>query len=434
MRMMAVKVAFAAAGLLAAAAAGADPFEDSFYPYKNGFPTADGITPGMTIDQTNVDQFKDSIDSASFRFVKNGWYTIKVIATREFTLHPNYIEASKANIGKVTLDEFNRLVGYTAGRAFPADPDPNDPQAGIKMVWNYQYGFNAGDSETIDPFWWTFRDMKSGKVERVIKFQWHFMNWIHRVVFDPKPAFADNPSKIYRSGYSIALEPFDLANTQLLIHRYEDDQQRDDAWLYLGFQRRVRRLATGQRTDAFLGTDVMIEDFEGYNGRIFDYDWEYGGTRNMLVPFYNHNEIDLEPEAPGTPDGFKFAKNGGLAGCWPDVPWQLRKIHVLIGKPKDPNHPLSHRDIYLDAETMVMPILHIWDKKGDFWKLQYISKAHSDSHHPKNKGAGVPVETMAGLIDEQAMHCTTLQFRSIINAEENQPPVFSVQNMRKEGR
>ena len=33
-------------------------------------------------------------------------------------------------------------------------------------------------------------------------------------------------------------------------------------------RRRVRRLAVGQITDAFLGTDAMIEDFEGYNGRI----------------------------------------------------------------------------------------------------------------------------------------------------------------------
>ncbi|MEW8549000.1 MAG: hypothetical protein AB2533_00970, partial [Candidatus Thiodiazotropha endolucinida] len=29
-------------------------------------------------------------------------------------------------------------------------------------------------------------------------------------------------------------------------------------------------MASGQVTDAFLGSDVMIEDFEGYNGRIND--------------------------------------------------------------------------------------------------------------------------------------------------------------------
>ena len=369
-----------------------------------------------------------------FRFIKKGWYDIDVIETSPFPLHPNYIEASRANIGNISFDEHGSLTGYTSGRAFPEDPSSDDPQAGLKLVWNYQYGFNAGDSETIHPFWWTYRNIKTGKAERVLKFEWHFMNWMPRVMFDPKPAFGTNTAGIYRSGYSRVLEPFDLTDTQLLIHRYKDDLRRDDAWLYLGFQRRVRRLATGQRTDAFLGTDIMIEDSEGYNGRISDYNWECGGTRNLLAPFYKHNEIELEPKAPNTPDGFKFAKNKGAGKWFPDVPWQLRKMHLLIGRPKDDNHPLSHRDIYLDAETMVMSMLHIWDKKGRFWKYQYISKSHSDFHHPLNKGAGVPVETMAGLVDEQSEHCTSLQFRSIINSGQNQPPVFSVQNMRKHGQ
>jgi hypothetical protein len=423
-------------GSLIAGAAVADPFEDSFFPYRSKVPSFPGLTPGMTINSGNVDQFKDVIDDATFRYVKNGWFEFTVTPTAPFPLHPKYIEASRANVGKITLDANGLLQGYQSGRAFPEPPRADDPQAGLKLVWNYQYGFNSGDSETIDPFWWSFRDLQTGKVERLLKFQWHFMNWSHRVQFSPLPAFADNPSKIYRSGYSIVVEPFDLSNTQLLIHRYENDLQRDDAWLYLGFQRRVRRLGTGQRTDAFLGTDLMIEDFEGYNGRVSDYTWEYAGTQNLLTPFYYHDDpsLQLEAEAPGTPDGFKFLRFAGQGGCFPQVPFQLRTTHKLIGKPKDPAHPLSRREILIDAETMVMPILRVYDKKGDFWKNFYICKSHSDHHHPQNKGAGVPVETCAVLLDEQAKHCTTLQFRSIITDEGNQPPLFSVQNLRKTGR
>ena len=79
------------------------------------------------------------------------------------------------------------------------------------------------------------------------------------------------------------LEPQDLKDTQLLIQRNEDDLKLDDAYLYLGFQRRVRRLATGQTTDAFLGSDLMIEDFEGYNGRVSDMKWRYLGSKNIRV-------------------------------------------------------------------------------------------------------------------------------------------------------
>jgi len=425
-----------AAGLAASAVVIADPFEESFFPYRDGFPSYPGLEPGMVINQGNVDQFREILDEATHRYISSGWYEFDVVPTAEFTLHEGYIEASRANPGKVQLDENGLLVNYVAGRAFPAPPDPEDPQAGQKLVWSYQYGMNSGDSETIYPFWWTFRNLETAKVERQLRFEWHFMNWAHRVQFPPMPEFENNPAGIYRSIYGHVLEPFDLSNTQILIQRYQNDLKRDDAWLYLGFQRRVRRLATGQITDAFLGSDLMIEDFEGYNGRVSDYEWQYGGSQLMMAPFYFHNDITdrLEPDAPAVGDGFRFVRFDGQGGCFPQVPWQLRKVHKLVGTPKDPNHPLSRRDIYLDAETAVMPILHVWDKKGDFWKTFYICKTHSDHHMPVNKGKGVPVETCAVLIDEQAKHCTTLQFRAMITDEENQPSLFSVQNLRKRAR
>ncbi len=321
-----------------------------------------------------------------------------------------------------------------AGRAFPQEPDASDSDAGQKMVWNYQYGFNSGDSETIEPFWWSYRNMKTGKTERVLKFSWHFMNYNHRVTFDPKPRFDKNPSNIYRGIYARVLEPFDLKDTQLLIHRYEDDTKRDDGWLYLGFQRRVRRLATGQITDAFLGSDLMIEDFEGYNARVSDYNWEYAGTRNLLLPFYYHNDQALSADPANDLDGYRFVDVHGKGNCFPKVTYQLRKTYTLIGKPKDPNHPIGKRVINLDSQTMTMASLVTYDKKGDLWKWFPIGKAHSDHHHAKNEGKGVALDDYAVLIDVQAMHCTTLQFKSIITDDVNQPSLFSVQNLRRSAR
>ena len=322
----------------------------------------------------------------------------------------------------------------TAGRPFPEEPDINDPDAGQKLIWNYQYGFNAGDAERIYPFWWTFRDMKTDKIERIIKFDIKFMKWQQRVTFDPKPALGKNPSNIYRSLYMYAEEPFDIKNTQLLIHRYRDDLRRDDAWLYLGFQRRVRRLAAGQITDSFLGTDIMIEDFEGYNSRVTDYNWEYGGTRNLLVPFYYHNEMDLADEPADDPDGYRFITAHGKGNCFPKVTYQLRKTYILNGYPKDSEHPLSKREINMDAQTSTMPTLLIYDRKGDLWKWFPIGKAHSDYHLTGNRGKGVALDDFASFIDVQALHCTTLQFKSLITNDGIDPKIFSVQNLRKSGR
>src|SRR5690554_7964915 len=80
---------------------------------------------------------------------------------------------------------------------------------------------------------------------------------------------------------------------------------------------RVRRLSTGQTTDAFLGTDVMIEDFEGYNDRISDMNWAYKGTRYTLTPFFNHNELQLDNETHQDSDGYQVVGFGGQRGYFP---------------------------------------------------------------------------------------------------------------------
>ncbi len=407
--------------------------QQSFYPYRDWTPTYPGYQPGVVVNQSNVGQFKEILDEALHYFIENGWVEIQTTPTTEFPLSDNYVEASRYN-GDVQLLPNGTLTNYVAGRAFPQEPDINDPDAGQKLVWNYQYGFNAGDSETIFPFWWTFRNARTGKVERRLEFSWHFLNFMHRVDFDPVPAYENNPGQIFRGIYSVVKAPYDLANTQLLIHRYKDDLKRDDAWLYLGFQRRVRRLAAGQITDAFLGSDLMIEDFEGYNGRVTDYTWEYAGTRNLLLPFYNHNEMELSSEPANDPDGYRFVDVHGQGNCFPKVTYQLRRTFTLIGTPKDPNHPIGKRVINVDTETMTMASLVVYDRRGEMWKWFPIGKTHSDNHLPANKGRGVALDDFAVLLDIQAEHCTTLQFKSVITDDVNQPDQFTVQQLRRAGR
>lgn len=409
--------------------------KNSFYPYENYTPEFAGYTPGMKINQGNVEQFKDILDPAMYDHVKRGDVELQTKATESLELHPNYIKATMNAVNSPpTLSGDGLVDNFTAGRAFPAEPDVNDPQAGLKLAWNYQYGYNWGDNAAIAPFFWKFRSMKTGKVERTIKWAFHFLNWQHRVNQEPVPQFADNPSGLFRSIYLHASEPFDIANTQVLIHRYKNDLKRDDAWLYLGFQRRVRRLATGQTTDAFLGTDIMIEDFEGYNNRVSDYDWTFVGTKNGLLPFHNHNDLTLASDMPPETDGYQYVDFGGKGGCYPETTWELRKVYELHGTPKDKNHPLSKRVMYLDAQTATIPRQAEFDRKGDLWKSFTICQAYPDKHMAKNKGTGVSIDDCFMMQDVQAQHCTTGQFKGQVDPALNPVSKFTVQNLRKSGR
>lgn len=416
-------------------AANLQDVDSSFYPYKNGVPSFAGLSAGMTINKENVEQFKEVLDPAMYQFIKSGDTEIKVGETTSFDLHPSYVEATKANLATVKLgDTPGKLTGSIAGRPFPEEPSLDDPRAGEKLAWNYKYGYNWGDSAAIMPFYWKFRNMNSGKLERTLKFNFHFLNFTHRTQQEPTPAITPNPSNLFRGIYVQVLEPFDVKNTQLLIQRFEDDLKRDNAYLYLGFQRRVRRLSSGQVTDSFLGSDIMIEDFEGYNGRISDMNWTFKGTRNILVPMYNHNDMELDKESHKDDDGYQVVAFGGKGNCFPNVTYQLRKVYEVESASVEDSHPISMRKHFIDAQTFTIPRNITYDRKGDMWKSWSIGQAHPDHHLPQNKGSGVSIDDAFTMIDIQAQHCTTGQFKGLVDPKLTPASKMTVQNLRASGR
>jgi len=406
-----------------------DVVEKSFYPYKAGVPAHAVAKPGTVINQGNVDQVQDVLDPGMYSAIKNGWYEMKVGSTTSFDLEKAYIDATDKGYAKVSLgDKPGEIKGYVSGRPFPQEPSTSDPRAGEKIAWNFKYGINWGDSAAISPFYWVYKNMNDGKVERVLKMSMHFLNFKHRIKQPPVPDIEPNPSEMYRATYIKVMEPQDVADTQLLIHRYEDDTKLDSAWLYLGFQRRVRKLSTGQITDSFLGSDTTIEDIEGYNGRLSDMKWTFKGTRTVLMPFYNHDEMPLTDEY--AEPGYKYVAYGGKGNCFPTITWQLRKVYEVEGAPVDSNHPISKRQMFFDAQTLLASRTLIYDRSGKLWKSFTIGKSHPDHHLPVNKGTGIGLDDSFAMIDVQAGHCTTGYFKGQVDATLSPPSRFSVDAMR----
>lgn len=184
-----------------------------------------------------------------------------------------------------------------------------------------------------------------------------------------------------------------------------------------------------------LGTDIMIEDFEGYSGRISDMNWTYKGTKYLLMPFYNHNDLEsFDTEVyPDDPDGFQMVKFGGKGGCFPEITYQLRKVYIVDANPIDPNHPISTRRLHMDAQTFQIPRTIIYDRKGDMWKSFTLAVSHPDAHLPINKGAGLGIGDSSTFVDVQASHCTTVQFKTIVDPSLSPADKFTVQNMRASG-
>ena len=370
--------------------------------------------PGSVIGLDNIEQYEQLIDPEFADLVKKGWVTVKTGESISFKPHANFVDATKTHAGKTSLgSEPGVLNGYIAGRPFSGELSMDDPQAGTKLMWNMRYGY-AGDGGKIPEMYWQYRDMRSQTMERELEFEAEAMRFMHRHVVAPTPSLKDNPYKVYNAITLTALEPGDVANTKLLLFYNSDDLAEEQGWMYVPLLRRVRRVATTMRTDSFLGSDIMIEDFLGYTGRVKDMDWTYGGDRYILLPMYRHDKVP-HANRKARSYKYKFVDFHGHSGCFPNITWQLRKVHVLEGVPKREDHPLSKRFFYIDSQTMFPVFGKVYDRAGVLWKFLLGGIAHPDHHLKQNAGSGVPMLDSAAVIDIQNMHCTTLQMVTLAN-------------------
>lgn len=370
--------------------------------------------PGTVIDSTNQAQFAEILDPEFAELIAAGWVTITVGEPLSFEPHPNYVAATANNAGNTTLGSApGPLDGYAGGRPFPGDLSVDDPRAGEKLVWNMRYAY-AGDGGRIPEMYWQYRDMRGQKIERELEFEAASMRFMYRHVVEPIPEIEKNPYDVYNALTLTALAPGDVANTNLLIFYNSDDTAEEQGWMYVPLLRRVRRVATTMRTDSFLGSDIMIEDFLGYTGRIMDMDWSYGGERWILLPMYRHDRI-AHAERSARRYDYRFVDFGGHSGCFPEVTWQARRVHVLEGVPKRGDHPLSRRFFYIDAQTMFPVFGKVYDRAGVLWKYLIGGLAHPDHHLPENAGSGVALLDTSSVVDVQNKHCTTLQMITLVN-------------------
>jgi len=179
----------------------------------------------------------------------------------------------------------------------------------------------------------------------------------------------------------------------------------------------------------------MLEDFEGYEGKITDMTWTYKGTKTMLLPWYDRVQSTKPRQTVQVQgarrDGIRLHVDNWAGRLLPDVPWQLRKTYIIEQKPKDPAHPIGHRVYHMDAQTNEMGVMEIYDRKNSLWKLFFIGWPMNDKGvHPikqrQRSGPGRHRDDYRS----QARHCTTLQFRGRIDPSVANEGLFNVQNLR----
>lgn len=383
-----------------------------FVPYRQGPPQVEGITPGMRIDKTNAQVAATVLPSEIVKLLVAGDLAIAVQATTDLPLRQEYIESTLKNYGTASVGEED-LQNYVAGLPFPLI-DSQDPQAGLKVAWNYRY---RDRGETVQ--YWPTNELRnsSGTVERTESFYVVFMFGTHR----PDSAKNESPwekSGVYSKRYMRVLAPSDAEGRQILSLTYEKDTLMDDQWMYDPKTRRTRK-AVYNPYEAPGGGELLSEDTSGFNGYIHAYEWKYLGEKIVLVPG------PIRTPEPTL---------GGKGNWYPLDPWELRTAIVVEATPKA-SHPLySQRVLYLDSQTYANLYTLAYDRVGNHKRTFFQVYFHPE-FNPWNNAVWIPQLAAQLSIDHQRERASIFQTHKVVyNQPLNESRWFSVMALMLYGK
>ena len=315
--------------------------------------------PGTVITAGNVDQYAETMAPWIVRMVKDGWGFVDPVTITVKESEPNgppetFMAASRANIGKVTLDENNNLVNWTSGLPFP---EPKEPKMGLKCAYN-QYHRWVGDDYTYDPT----EGLVSCSQRKGAEVSWGGLNWTRlkfegRTDIEPIPSLP-NPQKLY---FAFHMQTIGAGSaTEQLIYRYMEPEAADRLWSYVPSLRRTIRMVSSERSNPIGGSVKTWDDLFGFDGKINDFSYTLEREGNMLMLFNMKVRLN-DPEVGDHVSHPVMTMD----------PWEVKPMYIVKLVPNDPTYPNHHRFMWLPKEHFFVTYMEIFDKKGDFWKGNY---------------------------------------------------------------
>ena len=125
-------------------------------------------------------------------------------------------------------------------------------------------------------------------------------------------------------GVIFFLSPADVRNTAYMTFDWDDPAREDDSWLYLPAMAKVKRIAAGDKSGAFMGSDFSYSDINGME----IHDWTYAFAKESFD--LNGVETWVIKGRPRPEAADKVASETGYARV---LLW-VRKDNFLVVKAK----------------------------------------------------------------------------------------------------
>ncbi len=379
------------------------------------------VLAGDVIDKTNWEKIEGMVPEPVLNYVKKGDLTIRVddlaYDPAEHRLS-SYTQTIESNRGKYDLNEEDVIVDVQSGKPpdfvegipFP-EIDPDDPKAGTKILYNQRYQTYAQGPVA---FPYQFRWVGRGGLERVIE---GAFKSFPKDGYPPRKGI-ENKENVERYGIIQVMAPFDIAGTNILNWRYRDPRL-DSTFAYIPAIRRIRRMSPANRSDAYIGSDLCLDDPWIYDGKVSSFTWKLLRKQEGLVPYAFKEvqplikESDVCVSSEGTPClemGYE-RKDAQTAPWFPSdktpFVWAKRPVYVLEGRSKDPYYNYGRQIFWMDAgNNFVFPFKVIYDRADEYWKNEWLVYG-ALSTEDGNITTHLPHYML--VVDDRTDHATQLQ-------------------------
>ena len=304
--------------------------------------------PLFSITAKNIDQYADKLsDGSKAMFKKYPEYRIDVYPTHRSAAAPQWVYDN--TFKNATRAKMNGDVpeGAFGGIPFPI------PKTGAEVMWNHNLRWRAPSV--------------------------NFSATQYQITADGKAVMSTDGSADQQMPYYFAdssLEAFSKQNEfwtirllnvgppiragEAIVGRVNLDGNKDQAWVYLTGQRRVRKLPNpccDTPTPATAGV-MSFDEIETWSGRLDRFDWKLGGKKELFIP-YNNNKM--------------FAvKDADVLGKFPNpdhVRWELHRVWVVDASLRaGQRHQAPKSRYYCDEDTWQCTLGDRWDANGQLWK------------------------------------------------------------------
>jgi len=316
---------------------------------KRGDPFKDE-KPLFSITGQNVGQYADKLADGSKSLLKKyPEYRIDVYPTHRTGAAPQWVyDNTFKNATRAKL-EGDIVDGAYGGIPFPM------PKSGLEVMWNHMLRWRGT--------------------------AWQFQGTQYQITTDGRAVMTTDGVGDQQMPYYFqdgSLEQFVKSNNywnirlinqgppiragEAIVGNVNIDGSKDQAWVYLTGQRRVRKLPNpccDTPTPATAGV-MSFDEIETWTGRLDRFDWKIIGKQELYIP-YNGNKL-LQPKTDAEVLGKAFPN--------PDhVRWELHRVWVVEANLRaGQRHQAVRSRYYCDEDTWACLIADRWDAKGQLWK------------------------------------------------------------------